>query len=382
MAIFDVIEKDKADDNLVWRYPKTNFNTMSQLIVHESQEAIFFSNGKALDLFGPGKYTLTTNNIPLLKTFLNIPTGFRSPFRCEVYFIDKTEKNSKWGTSSKIEFLDPKYNFPIQIGACGEMRFIIEDSRKLLIKLVGIKKTIDNETIDNFFTSCILTKVKSYMANIIAENKICIFEIDKYLNEFSETLQKLLAKDFADYGIKLNKFFINTILKPDDDKQYLEFKELFFKQTVSVAEAELRQKVNLIDEETKAKQKIIASKAEATKRSQEGYTYQEERSFDVGEKMAENEGVGEFANVGVGLGIMSGIGTTLGDKVGNNVSGIIANIDATTKICPNCGTSNSIDHNFCKKCGTSLKNNLVCPNCHNQLDQNTVFCPKCGRRVN
>lgn len=382
MAIFDVIKKDKADDNLVWRYPKTNFNTMSQLIVHESQEAIFFSNGKALDLFGPGKYTLTTNNIPLLKTFLNIPNGFRSPFRCEVYFIDKTEKNSKWGTSSKIEFLDPKYNFPIQIGACGEMRFIIEDSRKLLIKLVGIKKTIDNETIDNFFTSCILTKVKSYMANIIVENKICIFEIDKYLNEFSETLQKLLAKDFADYGIKLNKFFINTILKPEEDKQYLEFKELFFKQTVSVAEAELRQKINLIDEETKAKQKIIASKAEATKRSQEGYTYQEERSFDVGEKMAENEGVGEFANVGVGLGIMSGIGTTLGDKVGNNVSGVIANIDATTKTCPNCGTSNSIDHNFCKKCGTSLKNNLVCPNCHNQLDQNTIFCPKCGRRVN
>ena len=382
MAIFEVIKKVKADDNLIWRYPKTNFNTMSQLIVHESQEALFFSNGKALDLFGPGKYTLTTNNIPLLKTFLNIPTGFRSPFQCEVYFIDKTEKNSKWGTSSKIEFLDPKYNFPIQIGACGEMRFIVEDARKLLIKLVGIKKTIDNETIDNFFTSCILTKVKSYMANIITENKICIFEVDKYLNEFSDTLQKLLNKDFADYGIKLNKFFVTTILKPEDDKQYLEFKELFFKQTVSVAEAEIRQKINLIDEETKAKQKIIASKAEATKRSQEGYTYQEERSFDVGEKMAENEGVGEFANAGVGLGIMSGIGTTLGDKVGNNVSGVIANIDATTKTCPNCGTSNSIDHNFCKKCGTSLKNNLVCPNCHNQLDQNTIFCPKCGRRVN
>ncbi len=140
MAIFEVIKKVKADDNLIWRYPKTNFNTMSQLIVHESQEALFFSNGKALDLFGPGKYTLTTNNIPLLKTFLNIPTGFRSPFQCEVYFIDKTEKNSKWGTSSKIEFLDPKYNFPIQIGACGEMRFIVEDARKLLIKLVGIKK--------------------------------------------------------------------------------------------------------------------------------------------------------------------------------------------------------------------------------------------------
>ena len=380
MAIFEVIKKVKSDDNLVWKYPKTNFNTMSQLIVHESQEALFFSNGKALDLFGPGKYTLTTNNIPLLKTFLNIPTGFRSPFQCEVYFIDKTEKNSKWGTSTKIEFLEPKYNFPIQIGACGEMRFIIEDARKLLIKLVGIKKTIDNETIDDFFTSCILTKVKSYMANIITENQICIFEIDKYLEKFSDAMQSLLEKDFAEYGIKLNKFFITTILKPEDDKQYLEFKELFFKQTVSVAQAQLRQKVNIIDEETKAKQKIIASEAEAAKRKQEGYSYQEERSYNALEKMAANEGVGEFSNVGVGLGIMSGIGTTIGDKVGNNIQGVMASIDANPKICPKCGTSNSNDHSFCKKCGSPL-NELTCPNCHTKLEQDAVFCPKCGRRI-
>lgn len=381
MAIFEVIKKIKEDDNLVWRYPKTSFNTMSQLIVHESQEAVFFSNGKALDLFEAGKYTLTTNNIPLLKTFLNIPTGFRSPFQCEVYFVDKTEKNSKWGTSSKIEFLEPTYKFPIQIGACGEMRFIVEDSRKLLIKLVGVKKSINNETIDDFFASYILTKVKSYMANIIAENSISIFEIDKNLEKFSEDLQNLLVKDFKEYGIKLNKFFVTTILKPETDKQYLEFKELYFKQHVSVAEAELKQKIATIDEETKAKQKIISSKAESIKREQEGYTYQQERAYDVGEKMAANEGIGEFANVGVGLGIMSGIGTTIGDKVGNNISGVMASIEPNTKTCPNCGTTNSIDHRFCKKCGITLTEELRCPDCKTLIDKDTVFCPKCGRRI-
>lgn len=138
MALFDVITKEKNDDKIVWKYPKNKFNTSSQLIVHESQEALFFSNGKALDLFGSGKYTLETDIIPILNKIIQIPTGFKSPFRSEVYFIDKSEQTSRWGTSSKIQFLDPVYKFPLEIGACGEMRFVIDDSRKLIVKLVGI----------------------------------------------------------------------------------------------------------------------------------------------------------------------------------------------------------------------------------------------------
>ena len=104
MAIFEVIKKVKADDNLIWRYPKTNFNTMSQLIVHESQEALFFSNGKALDLFGPGKYTLTTNNIPLLKTFLNIPTVLEVPFSVKYILSIKPKKIVNGGPVVKLNF--------------------------------------------------------------------------------------------------------------------------------------------------------------------------------------------------------------------------------------------------------------------------------------
>ena len=229
MALFQVIKKVQDDKNIIWKYPKQDFNTLSQLIVHDSQEALFYSNGKALDLFGAGKYTLNTNNIPLLRTIIEIPTGFKSPFHCEVYFIDKSEQISKWGTSSKIEFLDPKYNFPIAIGACGEMRFIIEDSRKLLIKLIGIKKSFDSADVDEFFNSCILVKVKTYISQIIKQDKICIFEIDEQLERFSEELKNRLNEDFAEFGIKLNKFFVTNIAKPEDNKQYLEFKELYFK---------------------------------------------------------------------------------------------------------------------------------------------------------
>ncbi len=380
MALYDVIRKEKDDDNIIWRYPKNKFNTSSQLIVHEGQEAIFYSNGKALDLFGPGKYTLETNNIPLLKKLIGIPTGIKSAFQSEVYFIDKSEKTSKWGTSSKIEFLEPIYKFPIAIGACGEMRFIISDSRKFLLKLVGIKNNFDGSSIDDFFKSQILLKVKNYISEIITNDKICIFEIDRNLEKFSLELQKKLENDFDEFGIKLNKFFVTNIAKPEDDKRYLEFKELYFRKSVAVAEAELKQKLDLIEEDTKAKKVVIASEAEATKRSKEGYTYQEEQAFKVSEKVANNQAIGQYTNVGVGLGMMSGIGAPLSGEVSKQVTTAFTKIDGNS-ICPNCKTPNEPNTNFCKHCGFKLNKERSCPHCLAKVAEDAKFCSKCGERL-
>ena len=131
MQLLDVI-KFEGDDNLVvWKHPNEDFNTKSVLIVHESQEAIFFKDGKALDLFGPGKYELETENIPLLRAIINIPTMGVSPFHCEVYFINKaTSMNMEWGTNSRFQVLDPHFGVPLNVGASGSMEFIIEDARK------------------------------------------------------------------------------------------------------------------------------------------------------------------------------------------------------------------------------------------------------------
>lgn len=380
MALFDVIEKTKDDGNLIWRYPKKDFNTSSQLIVHEGQEAVFYSDGKALDTFGPGRYTLNTNNIPLLKNLFQLTTGFRKPFQCEVYFIDKSEKSSKWGTSSKIQFLEPKYNFPIEIGACGEMRFVVEDAKKILTKLVGIKKKMDNESIDDFFQSYILLKVKSYIAQIITNEKICIFEIDQKLEQFSEELKEKLKQDFEEYGIRLDKFFVTNIAKPEDDKQYKEFKELYFKQTVVIANVELQQKIDIIEQETKSKKVVMAAEAEAAKREKEGYTYKEERQYDIGEKIAENEAVGEFTNIGVGLGMISGVGGTVSDKVNTQISGAFTNIESKC-ICQNCKTENDNSNKFCKNCGAKLEKIKICKKCNAKLDDDAKFCSNCGEKV-
>ncbi len=380
MALFEVIKKEFDDDNLVWRYPKKNFNNSSQLIVYETQEAVFFSNGKALDLFEPGKYTLETNNIPLLRKLLQIPTGGKSSFRCEVYFIDKALKTLKWGTSSKIEFLEPVYKFPIAIGACGEIRFTIEDSRKILLKLVGVKKNFDGASIDEFFNSQILVKVKSYIAQIITKEKICIFEIDQMLEKFSKEIEQKLSDDFKEYGIKLNNFFITNIAKPEDDKQYLEFKELYFKQSVKVAEAKIKKDIGLIEESEKAERIKMTGDAMAYKRNAEGYSYQDEKGYKLGEKIAENQAIGQFTNVGVGLGMMSGLSSPLSEKVSTQVTGAFTKIEGE-KACPNCGTLNEIDTNFCKNCGKKLKQNN-CPKCGYKLDNDAKFCSNCGERIN
>lgn len=319
--ICEVIKYEGDNSTFIWKHPSEDFNSMTQLIVHESQEAIFFMNGKALDMFGAGRYTLETQNIPKIGKILNRATGDQTPFHCEVYFINKTEQMSiKWGTDSKVQYIDPQYGFPLAIGASGEMSLRVEDSRKLLVKLVGTENYLGQQRLVSFFRAFLMTRVKTYIAQVIKANAINIFEIDENLTAFSENIHKLLIPDFADYGISLERFFVTNIVKPDGDRQYEKFKELHFRQYADIAEAKLRQQTDIIYAQTEAQKVVIDSQAQATKRAQEGYTYAQERGFDVAEKVAQNEAVGQFTNMGVGLGTMAGVGGAVGGVVGGAVN--------------------------------------------------------------
>lgn len=319
--IADIIKYEGDNSTFIWKHPCEDFNSLTQLVVHESQEAIFFMNGQALDLFGPGRYTLETQNIPKIGKFLNRVAGEQTPFHCEVYFINKTEQMSiKWGTDSKVQYIDPRYGFPLAIGASGEMSLRAEDSRKLLIRLVGTENSLSQQKLIGFFRAFLMTRVKTYIAQVIKASAINIFEIDENLTAFSENNHKLLLPDFADYGISLERFFVTNIVKPDGDRQYERFKELHFRQYADIAEAKLRQQTDIIYAQTEAQKVVIDSQAQAAKRAQEGYTYAQERGFDVAEKVAANEAVGQFTNMGVGLGTMAGVGGAVGGVVGNAVN--------------------------------------------------------------
>lgn len=387
MAIAEIIKYEGDNSTFIWKHPCEDFNSLTQLIVHESQEAVFMMNGQVLDIFGAGRYTLETQNIPKLGKLLNRTTDDKTPFHCEVYYINKTEQMAiKWGTDSKVQYIEPTYGFPISIGASGEMALRAEDSKKLLLKLVGTENYLGQAKLVSFFRSFLMTRVKTYIAQVIKANAINIFEIDENLTAFSENIKKLLVNDFADYGVSLEQFFVTTIVKPDGESQYEKFKSLHFRQYADIAEAKLRQQVSVIDAQTEAQKTIIDSQAQATKRRQEGYTYQQERGFDVASEVARNEAVGQMTNLGVGLGTMAGVGGVVGGVVGNAVGDALNNATQTkTEIgeafCDNCGAKLVPGSAFCDECGTAVpKANDICANCGYKFERPGKFCPKCGTK--
>ena len=382
MNIASVIKYEGDNSTFIWKHPNEDFNTSSQLIVHESQEAIFFLNGQTMDLFGSGRYTLETANIPLLSRIKNIPTGGVSPFHCEVYFINKVEQMAiRWGTDSKVQYLEPTYGFPLAIGANGEMSLRVEDSAKLLVKLVGTERDLSQARLTTYFRAFLMTKVKTYIAQIMKASAINIFEIDEHLIEFSNDLKERLIPDFADYGISLERFFVTSIVKPDGSQQYEKFKELHFRKYSDIAEAKIQQQVDVIREETEAQRIVIASKAVATKRMQEGYTYQQERGFNVAEKVAQNEGAGNFSSAGIGLGMMAGVGGAVGNAVGGIFNNAVVNATQNASqvgFCDNCGAALASDSAFCEECGTPVISKPQCRNCGYVFERPGKFCPKCG----
>lgn len=384
MSISQIIKYEGDNATFVWKHPCEDFNTSSQLIVHESQEAVFFLNGQALDLFGPGRHTLETQNIPVLRKVMNIPTGGETPFHCEVYFVNKTDQMSiKWGTDSKVQYVEPTYGFPISIGANGEMVLSVEDSRKLLVKIVGTERSLDQTTIVRIFRAFLMTKVKAYIAQVMRQEKINIFEVDENLESFSAAIKDKLNPDFAEYGVNLRKFFVTAIIKPDGDPQYEKFKEIFFRQYADIAEAKLHQQVGVIEEETAAKRRVIEAQGLAEKRRAEGYTYQQERGFDVAEKVAENEASGQFANAGIGLGMMAGVGGAVGNSVGGVFNEAVGAFNLPTSssqqiYCDNCGAVLESGTKFCDNCGTPVQNADTCLKCGFKFTRPGKFCPKCG----
>lgn len=233
-GLASVIKYEGDNETLVWKHPIEDFNFGSQLIVHESQEAIFFRDGQALDLFGPGRYTLETQQLPLLEKLYKLPTDTEGTFHSEVYFINKAVQMAiKWGTPDKIRFIDPLTSVPLEIGASGALNLQVENSRKLIVKLVGTQKGIAWDDRENFtrsvqssFRPLIANTVKQYLPAIIKEQQIDLLEIDERVNEISALLHEKLLPGFEEYGLTLPQFYVTHVVLPEEDPNFKRIREL------------------------------------------------------------------------------------------------------------------------------------------------------------
>ena len=417
MKIADIIKYEGDNSTFVWKHPCEDFNYLTQLIVHESQEAVFFMNGEAKDVFRAGRYTLETQNIPLIGKALNRATGDKSPFHCEVYFINQTvQMDLKWGTDSKVRYLEPEYGVPLDIGASGSMNLRVGDGMKLLVKLVGTMNGIAwgengvnfTKSLQNSFRPMISTAVKSNLTASIKENGINILEVDEHLSELSETLREKIAPGLEEYGLSVPEFYITTVVFPEDDPNFRKIRELHTislqtkmaqaqaQVTAAQREAELeRQTTQTEVAKREAERQVIAAKAEAEAARQAGFAEAEvmqaqgitKKDYVQAEvQKAYAEGIGNMGSGGgAGGSTMSdiiglGVGFQAAQAMSGRLGGIFGGMNdekpngseaASAARCAKCGAELPAGAKFCLQCGER-----VTPS----SDEKTI-CPKCGART-
>jgi membrane protease subunit (stomatin/prohibitin family) len=361
MAIIEVVKFDGPADVFAWKYPNQELGTWTQLIVNETQEAILFKGGQALDLFGAGRHTLSTANIPGLQTIVNLPFGGRSPFTAEVWYVNKINAlDVKWGTSSPLQLQDPKYQIIVSVRSFGQFGVQIVDSRKFLLKLIGTLPIFDKETLTKYFRGLLMMNINELLTTYLVLKKISILEINAYISEIAKHIEERIGPVFLDYGIQLLNFYVDSINIPEDDPATSRLKEALAK---------------------KAEMDII------------GYTYQQERTFDTLEGAARNEGSGSAGVMGAGIGL--GMGFGIGGSVGNQMAGLTGQMNAGTtvggaatnnKACPQCQTMNSQEAQFCISCGHHyaataapvVTVDITCSACGKLFPAGAKFCLHCG----
>ena len=432
-GLASIIKYEGDNDTLVWKHPIEDFNYGSQLIVHESQEAVFFKDGQALDLFGAGRYTLETQQLPMLEKIYNLPTDTEGTFHSEVYYINLTVvMGVKWGTDSKIRMFDPASGLHIELGASGEFNIRVTNSRKLLLKLIGTTGSLKQSDIlgigngKSYFRAMIMTQVKTYLAQSIKACGINILEIDENLIILSTELKEQLNRYLADYGLEMTEFFVSSVLTPDDDPNFKRMKQQYAEQYLLVrqeqikkSEAEAAAQRKEVEATTAARLQIIGAQgeaeslkvkaqaeaeaykmqaeAEAMEMKMKGYTYQQETSRQVGLEAMKNGiggngtvgagALGDLASLGIGIGAMSGvIGMTkdainpvmsetsrIGQTVSNGIKGLW---DCS------CGQK-EISGNFCNNCGAKRPENKPLDTWDCACGQKGVvgnFCNNCGAK--
>ncbi len=346
--IFDVIEYlDPSGNELVHRIPEHgsgDFRLGSQLIVRETQAAVFFRDGKALDTFGPGRHTISTNNIPLLVNLISIPFGGQTPFKAEVYFVNlKDFLDLKWGTPEPVALRDKELGL-VRLRAFGTYALQIADPQLFVNKIVGTRGLYETSQITDYLRSIIVSKT----IDLVGETQASLFDLPSKYEELGAGIKAKAQDDLAAMGITLKALYVNSISPTEETAKAID--ERASMGAIGNMQAYLQFKA------ARAMGDAAVAKGEA----------------------------GSMVGAGVGLGAGVGVGAAMAGAITQAMQAgqqqPQAPTAAATVTCPNCGTANPAGANFCNNCGTQL-GGTKCSNCGTVNPPGAKFCNKCGTKL-
>lgn len=392
MAIIDCVQWSPQGGEVIYayKYPENNLSTYTQLIVNESQVALLFSKGELMGKFGPGKHTLDTENLPILRRLYGFPFGGKNPFMAQVWFVNLIETmNIPWRID-QLPIHDPDYNTNLPLMFTGQYGLRVVDPEKFIIKMVGTRNQFTQSDMTSQFTGEFTTKAKSLISRYMIANKVGYKEISAYLDPISQELRNQLNEFWEGFGIELPRFYVSNVD---------------------------------IDTSTPEGCKIKEAIATQGSMSITGHTWQQEQMFETA-----NSAIGQLGEMGGNGGILGGImaigmlgnmtggGGGLGSKMMDphynqstfGPGGGAANQPGAVRVvhcskcaskfpdnmaycpncgnkynpCPNCGSDNPPAARRCMNCATPLAGpESKCPHCHSVVPQGSVFCPGCGQPV-
>jgi len=339
--LIDIIEwVDDSTDQMVYRFPTRDkeIKMGAQLTVRPAQVAIFINEGQIADVFQPGRYKLSTENMPVLTTLKSWKYGFESPFKSEVYFVNtKQFTNQKWGTSNPIMMRDSEFGV-LRLRAYGIFSFKVEDPVVFLNELFGSNQLFTTDNISEHLKKLLV----SGLSDLLAESKIAAIDLAMYYDELGKMALDKMDEKFLSLGLTIKSFIIENISLPEEVEKAMD------KRTSMGVIGNLNQ-------------------------------YAKFQAAEAITDAAQNEG-GGLASAGVGFGAGAALGNMFGNAFKDQETPAPSEEKSQTMIiCQKCQSKVPATHKFCSSCGTSIQpKKQTCIKCGTDLPENAKFCLECG----